>query len=193
MSAPFCSLYKRTTLQLHFYRHHKFRFQLMSSSLNSIRTIYNCRTVFPALSFNAFKNPFSAGIVNLSLAKSNNIIQVQQYSSNSPNSDSPNSSQSSGSEITASRPLSPVPASLRRTVDEYFIQYQPTRVRDEAVSFEEASRVFTVPNALSFARLVSGPVVGYLILTAQLQLAAPLFLFAAVTDWVYMKVYSYSF
>ena len=139
-------------------------------------TIYNYRSLLPGPLFILPKTHFSRAAV------SNNAIQ--QHSLTEPNSSTPKPVPLTPSELTSTCPSSSVPASLRRTVDKYFIQYQPTRVHNEAVSFEEANRILTLPNALSFARLLSGPIVGYLIFSAQLQIAAPLFLFAAISDWV---------
>lgn len=44
--------------------------------------------------------------------------------------------------------------------------------------------IYTVPNALTFTRLVSAPVIGYLILHGQVTLALALFTYSCVTDFL---------
>lgn len=44
--------------------------------------------------------------------------------------------------------------------------------------------VVNIPNALSMARLVSGPAIGHLILTDNLSLAIPCLIVSAFTDWL---------
>lgn len=174
----FSSTIKRSFLSLQYQSliRNYFRLQPISEPYYASLTIYNCRSLLPDPLFTLPTAHFSRAAVLKNVA--------QQHSSTEPNSATPKPVPLSTSELISTCPLSPVPASLRRTVDEYFLQYQPTRAQNEAVSFEEANRVLTVPNALSFARLLSGPIVGYLIFTAQLQIAAPLFLLASITDWV---------
>lgn len=164
-------------MQNYFLYHPISNVQFYDSQIN-----YSCRSLLSPLPVTAPKSYF---LRKLHFSSFNATNSVQNNPSIEPaTSRSPKPDLSSGSELTSNCPSSPVPASLRRTVDEYFIQYQPTRAPEETVTSEEASRVLTVPNALSFVRLLSGPIVGYLIFNAQLQIAAPIFLFAAITDWV---------
>lgn len=58
------------------------------------------------------------------------------------------------------------------------------KLRDRLRSLTPYENIYTVPNILTFSRLISAPVVGYLVLHDQHALAIGLFAYAGVTDLI---------